>query len=82
VDGTEYVVGDQEDWINTGAMQWRRKIEHGKLRIEDGGLKMMHWGKFRRSIVVTASVVLIAFFVCETFAQEKVKFPIGESGKE
>jgi hypothetical protein len=43
---------------------------------------MARWGKFRRSIVVTASVALIALLACKTFAQEKVKFPIGESGKE
>jgi ABC-type nitrate/sulfonate/bicarbonate transport system substrate-binding protein len=61
-------------------MEWW-KVEHGKSRIEDGGLKMVRRGKFRRSLVVTASVVLIALLAFKTFAQEKVKFPIGESSK-
>lgn len=61
-------------------MEWW-KVEHGKSRIENGGLKMVRRGKFRRSLVVTASVVLIALLAFKTFAQEKVKFPIGESSK-
>jgi hypothetical protein len=43
---------------------------------------MVRRGKFTRPLVVTASVVLIVLLACNTFAQEKVKFPIGESGKE
>jgi hypothetical protein len=58
------------------------KIEDGKSRIEDGGLKMVRRGKFSRSLVVTASVVLIALLAFKAFAQEKVKFPIGESYPE
>jgi ABC-type nitrate/sulfonate/bicarbonate transport system substrate-binding protein len=42
---------------------------------------MVRRGKFSRSLVVTASVVLIALLAFKTFAQEKVKFPIGESSK-
>ena len=42
---------------------------------------MVRRGKFKRSLVVTAIVVLIALLAFKTFAQEKVKFPIGESSK-
>jgi hypothetical protein len=75
VDWTEYVVGDQEDWI-IGVVEWW-KIERGKSRIEDGELKMVRRGKFKRSLVVSATVVVIALLTFKTFAQEKVKFPIG-----
>jgi NitT/TauT family transport system substrate-binding protein len=57
------------------------KIEHGESRIEDGGLKMVRQGKFRGSLIVTTSVVLIALLAFKSFAQEKVRFPIGESSK-
>ncbi len=59
----------------------RWQIDHGESRIEDGGLKMVHRGIFRRSLVMTVSVLLIALLAFKTFAQEKVKFPIGESSK-
>jgi ABC-type nitrate/sulfonate/bicarbonate transport system substrate-binding protein len=42
---------------------------------------MVRRGKFRRSLIVTASVMLITLLGCKTFAQEKFKFPIGESSK-
>ena len=42
---------------------------------------MARWGKFRRSMVVTASMMLMAVLAFKVFAQEKVKFPIGESSK-
>ena len=42
---------------------------------------MVRREKFSRSLVVTASVVLIALLAFKTFAQEKVHFPIGESSK-
>jgi NitT/TauT family transport system substrate-binding protein len=61
-------------------MEWW-KIEHGESRVEDGGLKMVRRGKFRGSLVVTASVVLIALLAFKSFAQEKIRFPIGESSK-
>jgi len=61
-------------------MEWW-KIEHGESSIEDGGLKMVRRGKFRGSLVVTASVVLIALLAFKSFAQEKIRFPIGESSK-
>ena len=61
-------------------MEWWT-IEGGKSRIEDGGLKMVRWETCRSSLIVTASVVLVALLAFNTFAQEKVKFPIGESSK-
>jgi ABC-type nitrate/sulfonate/bicarbonate transport system substrate-binding protein len=42
---------------------------------------MVRRWKFRRSLIVTASVMLITLLGCKTFAQEKFKFPIGESSK-
>src|SRR5262245_34298509 len=42
---------------------------------------MVRRGKFRRSLIVTASVVLSALLASKTFAQEKIRFPIGESSK-
>lgn len=42
---------------------------------------MVRRGKFRGSLVVTASVVLIALLAFKSFAQEKIRFPIGESSK-
>src|SRR5262245_64645154 len=62
-------------------MAGQRKIEHGKARIEDGGLKMLRRGKFKKPLIVPSSVVLIALLAFETFAQEKIRFPIGESSK-
>ncbi len=42
---------------------------------------MVRREKFRMLLGMTASVVLIALLAFKTFAQEKVKFPIGESSK-
>src|SRR5215467_4160053 len=42
---------------------------------------MVRRRKFRRSLVVIASVVLSVLFASKTFAQEKIRFPIGESSK-
>src|SRR5262249_17130364 len=42
---------------------------------------MVRRRKFRRSLVVTASVALSALLASKTFAQEKIRFPIGESSK-
>ena len=42
---------------------------------------MVRRGKFGTSLIVTASVVLIALLAFKTFAQEKIRFPIGESSK-
>src|SRR5215831_1694337 len=61
--------------------QRRLSVERRGWRIENGGLTMVRRGKFKRSLIVTASVVLIALLAFETFAQEKVRFPIGESSK-
>src|SRR5215468_1156851 len=42
---------------------------------------MVRRGKLRKSLIVNASVALIALLASKTFAQEKVRFPIGESSK-
>src|SRR5215468_19831 len=42
---------------------------------------MVRGGKLRKSLIVTASAALIAPLAFKTFAQEKIRFPIGESSK-
>ena len=42
---------------------------------------MLRRGKFTKSLIVTASVVLIAPLAFKIFAQERIRFPIGESSK-
>src|SRR5262245_48882925 len=94
VDGAEYAVRDQEDWLigvmecwsagtdgsrmDDGGSRRKRKRES---RMEDGRLREARDSAVKVPIIVIASITFVAFLVLSANAQEKVRFPIGESSK-
>ena len=52
-----------------------------RLRMEDGESRMVRRSAIKFLISVIVSITFVALFALSASAQEKVRFPIGESSK-